>query len=174
MNIREQLKVELSKWNMVYVSEYVGDNPARFRELWELVFPENYPVSQRAAWALEGIVEQYHHMIKPYLVELLTRLPGIKHDAIKRHMMKILTYQEIPEEYLGNLIDLCFQWLEQNDLPVAVKVHSMQVIYNTIHKYPELREEFIAVLEEQMPRNSVGFKSRATRLIRALEKQDNS
>ncbi len=32
----------------------------------------------------------------------------------------------------------------------------------------QLKEEFTAVLEEQMPRNSAGFRSRAKRLIATL------
>jgi len=168
MNIKEQLEVELSRWNVDYVSGFVGDDPDRFRELWNIMFPENYPTSPRAAWAIEIIIEKYPHLLDPYLVQLLVTLPGIQHDGIKRHMMKILTYREIPEKYLGKLIDLCFEWIERNDLPVAVKVHSMQVIFNTMPKYPELKDEFIAVLEDQMPKNSVGFKSRAGRLIAAL------
>ena len=168
MKISEQLKVELSRWNVDYVSGFVGNDPDRFHELWNLVFPENYPISQRAAWAIDIIIEKYPDLIKPYLDQLLVILPEIQHNAIKRHMMKILTFQEIPEKYLGKIIDLCFEWIQENDMPVAVKVHSMQVIFNTMLKFPELKDEFVAVLEDQMPKNSVGFKSRATRLIASL------
>ena len=172
MNISEQLEVELSRWNVDYVSGFVGNDPDRFHELWNLLVPENYPTSQRAAWAIDIINEKYPNLLKLYLDQLFVILPKIQSDPIKRHMMKILTYHDIPEQHLGNLIDLCFEWILQNELPVAVKVHSMQVIFNTIPKYPELKEEFIAVLEDQMPKNSVGFKSRAGRLIAALNNQD--
>jgi hypothetical protein len=170
MDIRAQLEIELSRWNIDYVSNYVGNDPDRFHELWTIIFPENYPTSPRAAWAMEGIIVENPDMIRPYLEQLLTILPGIRHDGIKRHMMKILTFQQIPEKYLGNLIDLCFEWMQKAELPVAVKVHSMQVIFNTLHLYPELKDEFIAVVEDQVPKNSVGFKSRARRLIARLDK----
>jgi hypothetical protein len=168
MNIREQLKAELSKWNTDLVSEYVGEDRDRFHELWNLLFPEGYPISPRAAWAIESACGKHPHLLKPYMDELLKALSRVENHGIKRHMMKILTFQDIPEEYLGNLIDLCFLWIEDPDIPVAVKVHSMQIIYNAIQQFPELKAEFIAVVEDQIPKNSPGFKSRARRLIAKL------
>lgn len=168
MNIQEQLEVELSRWNTDLVSEYVGTDRERFNQLWKLMLPEKYPLSPRAAWVIESICLKHPFLIKPYLDELCYALPRIKNHGIKRHMMKILTFQEIPEKHLGNLIDLSFRWLQDADIPVAVKVHSMQIIYNTIRQYPELKDEFVAVMEEQIPRNSPGFRSRARRLIANL------
>lgn len=78
MIIKEQLEVELSRWNIDLVSEYVGEDRDRFRELWDLLFPENYPVSPRAAWAFESICVKFPHLLKPYLNRLLLALPGIK------------------------------------------------------------------------------------------------
>jgi hypothetical protein len=168
MNIREQLKAELSMWNTDLVSEHVGEDQDRFRELWNLLFPEEYPISPRAAWAIEAVCVKHPHLLKPYMDELLKALAGVENHGIKRHMMKILTFQEIPEERLGNLIDLCFLWIEDPDIPVAVKVHSMQIIFNTISQYPELKAEFVTVVEDQIPKNSSGFKSRARSLIGKL------
>jgi len=54
--------------------------------------------------------------------------------------------------------------------PVAVKVHAMQIIYNHTLIYPELKEELITVIEDQVENNSVGFKSRGMRIIRQLKK----
>ncbi len=168
MDIKKQLEAELSRWNMDLVAKYVAEDRNRFHELWNLMLPEQYPISPRAAWVIESLCENKPHLVKPYMDQLLNALPGINHHGIKRHMMKILTFQEIPEEHLGNLIDTCFRWIQDAEIPVAVKVHSMQIIYNAIQQYPELKEEFIAVLEDQVPRNSPGFKSRARRLIAKL------
>lgn len=169
MNIEAQLELELSRWNTDLVAAYIGRDPLRFRELWNQIFPEKYPASPRAAWVAEFCCIRYPDLLKPYLKELLSNLAEIRNDGIKRHMVKILTYQSIPEEYLGNLIDLCFTWLQVNELPVAVKVHCMQIIYNTIPHFPELKEEFIAVVEDQIPKNSAGFSSRAKRLFEGLK-----
>lgn len=82
----------------------------------------------------------------------------------------MLCRYEIPEEQQGVLIDLCFKYMVSELYPVAVKVHAMQIIYNHVLLYPELKEELVTVIEDQMANNSVGFKSRGQRILRQLEK----
>jgi hypothetical protein len=45
----------------------------------------------------------------------------------------------------------------------------MQIIFNHVLLYPELKGELIAVIEDQMNNNSVGFSSRARRLLKQME-----
>ena len=51
-----------------------------------------------------------------------------------------------------------------------MKAHAMQIIYNHVLLYPELKDELVTVLEDQMENNSAGFKSRGVRLIKQMEK----
>jgi hypothetical protein len=68
------------------------------------------------------------------------------------------------------LIDLCFGYLSSEIIPVAVKAHAMQIIYNHVLLYPELKDELVTILEDQIDNNTVGFLSRARRLIKQMEK----
>ncbi|UCG27214.1 MAG: hypothetical protein JSV24_09580 [Bacteroidales bacterium] len=168
MQIKEQLETEISRWNTDQVTWYIGRDPDRFLTLWDLIFPETYPVSPRAAWVAESCCIKYPHLLKPYLNDLISRLPGIRFHGIKRHMIKILTYQDIPEKYLGQLVDLCFAWIQASELPVSVKVHCMQVLYNILPQFPELEDEFIVVVNDQIPKNSAGFRTRAKKLLTGM------
>ncbi len=47
----------------------------------------------------------------------------------------------------------------------------MQIIYLHTLIYPELKDELVAVIEDQVDNNTVGFKSRGMRIIRQLEKR---
>jgi len=71
---------------------------------------------------------------------------------------------EIAEKYHGILLDICFEWLSAEDRTVAEKVYAMQIIANHLKLYPELINEFIEVLDDQTPKNSPGFASRAKRI----------
>ena len=82
----------------------------------------------------------------------------------------MLCRYDIPEKDQGVLIDLCFSYLVSEQYPVAVKAHAMQIIYQHVLLYPELKDELIAVLQDQELNNSVGFKSRGQRLIKQMEK----
>jgi hypothetical protein len=46
----------------------------------------------------------------------------------------------------------------------------MQIAYNHVLLYPELKDELVTILEDQIDNNSVGFLSRARRLIKQMEK----
>ena len=52
---------------------------------------------------------------------------------------------------------------------MAVKGHAMTIIYNHVLVYPELKEELSPILQDQMDNNTVGFASRARKLIKAME-----
>ena len=87
-----------------------------------------------------------------------------------RSLLRLLSRHDIPEDEQGLLIDLCFSYLVSELYPVAVKAHAMQIIYNHVLLYPELKDEFITVIEDQAKNNSVGFKARGNILIKQMEK----
>ena len=87
-----------------------------------------------------------------------------------RSFLRLLCRYDIEEDDQGMLIDLCFGYLVSELYPLAVKVHAMQLIYNHVLIYPELKNELITVIEDQEDNNSIGFKSRGRRIISQLEK----
>ena len=74
---------------------------------------------------------------------------------------------EIDEKYHGILLDVCFDWLVDESINVAEKVFSMQIIANHLTYYPELKNEFFEILEDQIPKNSPAFVSR----VKLIKKQ---
>ena len=82
----------------------------------------------------------------------------------------MLSRYKIDEEDQGLLIDLCFGYMVSELYPVAVKVHAMQIIYHHVLMYPELKEELVTVIRDQIVNDTVGFKSRGMRIIKQLEK----
>ncbi|GHN02752.1 hypothetical protein WSM22_42410 [Cytophagales bacterium WSM2-2] len=53
--------------------------------------------------------------------------------------------------------------------PVAVRVFSMTVLGNLAVKVPELRNELIPLIEDQMPYVSAGFVSRGRKVLKQLK-----
>ena len=94
-----------------------------------------------------------------------------KYDNQKRHFTKILSTRnlnELDEDHLGILIDRCFTWLEDPIYPTAVKMFSMQIIYNYIEAEPDLAPELIAIIENQYAESSPGFKNRGDKILKKL------
>ena len=152
----------------LYIRE-VGRSSGRFKSLLELSLYEKDPLAWRAAWILDGCDEKHPGQALPHLHEIIRQLPGIRSTGVIRSLLRMLSRYEIPGKDQGMLVDLCFGHMTSELYPVAIKVHAMQIIYNHVLLYPELKGELRTVIEDQIANNSAGFKSRGMRIIRHLE-----
>ncbi|HMK05536.1 MAG TPA: hypothetical protein VK489_15150 [Ferruginibacter sp.] len=73
---------------------------------------------------------------------------------------------EIPEKYHGEIMDICFKYLESPTEALAVKVFSMSVLGKLAKKYPEIMQELKLLIEDQLPRQTAGFRSRAKKILK--------
>lgn len=153
-----------------YIAE-VGASVQHFESLLEIALHDDDPLAWRAAWILDGSDEAFPGLAADYISTLVTKLPGIKSTGTLRSLLRLLCRYDIHENEQGVLIDLCFKYMVSEFYPVAVKVHAMQIIYNHVLIYPELKEELVTVIRDQVENNSVGFKSRGMRIINKLEGQ---
>ncbi len=143
---------------------------SHFNTLLQLALHEKEPVAWRASWILDGSDEKKSGLARKYIPKIVRALPGLESKGTLRSLLRLLARHDIPEEEQGLLIDLCFSYLVSEFYPVAVKAHAMQIIYNHVLLYPELKGEFITVIEDQAKNNSVGFKARGNILIKQMEK----
>ena len=174
MDLKGQILTENSKWNVDYITKEIGNDAETFRLLWSFLNTQAPPLSTRSAWVLESLSQKYPNLIEPYLKEIIERLPAVNNDTIKRHLVKILSFSILPEEYLGKLFDICLGFIESTKETVAVKVHSMQILYNISELEPELKPELIAIIENQSEKSSSGFKARGIMLLDKLIKETGS
>ena len=69
------------------------------------------------------------------------------------------------------MINTCFKFLESSTEALAVKVFSMTVLSNFAKQYPEIVPEIKIVIEDQLLHQSAGFKSRAKKVLKDLDKR---
>jgi hypothetical protein len=108
-----------------------------------------------------GLIEEH----VPALVQGLSRESS---DAVKRNMLAIIQEFAVPEALEGKLLDFCFTVLNDASEPVAIKVFSMNVIYNLTRKYPELQHELADSIQMQLPYGTPGFKNRGEKILKML------
>jgi len=176
MNFKDQLLAELSKRNTDYIASVVDNDKKLFKELIDLLISNEHLVSGRAGWVIETIWLKYPDMIEPYINELIDFLPKTNYDNQRRHCLKILStvnLRDIDEQRLGILIDRCFTWLEDPVYPTAVKMFSMQVIYNYVKIEPVIATELAAIIENQFEDATPGFKNRGEKVLKELYKLIN-
>jgi len=147
----------------------VGNNQARFNELFNLFLNGEYRVTQRAAWPLSYCVIKHPGFMHNNYQKLLSNLnkPNL-HDSIKRNTIRLLQAVDIPGEYEGAVMEICFNYLASPGEAVAIKAFSLTVLGNLAKKYPEIIPEVKLMIEEQLPHQSAAFKSRAKAFMKAF------
>ncbi len=171
MNIREEILKEKihSKNHATAIAEYACSSPKNFKELVQCFLDNEYRVSQRAAWSLSWGARKKPEMIAPYIKDLVNQL-GRKdvHNAIIRNSVRILETIEIPKKFHGEVMNQCFDLIENPKTPVAIKAFSLTTLFNLSKKYPEIKNELKTIIETLYDNESAAFKSRAKKILKDL------
>ena len=105
--------------------------------------------SQKSSFFINGVLDK-----------IIKELPNIKISGTRRTIAKVLMLHTIPAEQEGRVLDFCITMIETPKEPVAVKSNCMTIIFNLLPKYPELRNEIFAIIEDQIPHNTDALKGR--------------
>lgn len=170
MNLREAVIENYSKENCAAIVQWVGSSQQRFTELFNLFLSGEYRVTQMASWPLSYCVEAHPVFINTNFKKLLTHLhkPGL-HDSVKRNSMRLLQFVDIPEKYQGEVMNFCFQYLENPTEAVGIKAFSLTVLGNLAKRYPEIIPEVKLLIEDQLPHQTAAFKSRAKAFLQQFK-----
>lgn len=167
MDIRTEILKEHSKENSERIATWVGNNPERMRQLIDHFLHDEYRVVQRLSQVVGKIGDKNPELIQQYLDTLVHRMQedGLP-VAVKRNVVRVLQYVDIPEHLQGEVMNTCFDMLADPNETVAVRAFSMTVLDNMSKSYPEIRQELVAILEDQMEQGcSAGFRARAKKIL---------
>jgi hypothetical protein len=169
MDLVKEILKEHSKTQAGKIVKYVGKDAARFKTLVNVFKAGPYRITQRAAWPLSICVEFYPDLVKPHVKELLVEIskPGA-HNAVKRNIMRLLQYAELPRTFHGKIADLCFKYLTDNGEAIAVRVFAMTVLARIASHNPEISRELRMIIQDHLPFASPGYLSRAKKVLKTL------
>ena len=167
MDLRAEILKEHSRDQAMKIANWIGANPNRFRQFMHLFLDDGYRVVQRAAWPLSLVAEKHPELVIPYLPAIIKKMsePGV-HVAVKRNVVRILQFIDIPEELHGEVMNICFDLLGDQKETIAVRVFAMTVLANLAKTYPDIKPELRTMIEDELSHQpSAGFKARAKKLI---------
>ncbi|RYD79341.1 MAG: hypothetical protein EOP53_09810 [Sphingobacteriales bacterium] len=170
MNLREDILREHSRQQCDKIVAWVGKSKKRFAQLFYLFINDmEYRVVQRAAWPVSYCVETHPGLIQPHFGELVAKLqqPG-NHDAIKRNSARLLQHVAIPEQWQGEIMNICFDYIASPKEAVAIKAFSITVLGKMANNYPEIIPELKMIIEDQYAHQTAAFTSRAKKLFKDL------
>jgi hypothetical protein len=169
--LEELRKLSLSGYgraNANRIVDAISQKPDLYKDLFTLFLADEEPVSRRVVWGLDLYAEIHPEVLLPYLDSIVDHLPGFRHDALKRHSLRMLARSPLPGNNLGQLISYCFDVLISPTDPPAVKVHAMEILYRAAQNEPDLKKELIDTIEWRLAESSAGIRSRGEKILKKL------
>ena len=138
-----------------------------FQKLLDLTASTEALLAWRSAWILDLLLERNPEWIKNRLHLLVIPLTT-ENSSLQRHLTRILTRHEVPEVFLAKLINRCLVLIETSKA-VAVRVNSLQLLYNISLQVPDFKSELTLVIESyRLKGGSAGFINRLENISRKL------
>ncbi len=167
MNFYQILNQPYAKKALKNVVSEIISNADKLTEIIELFNHNNQHISNYAGWIISYIGEENPELLKKHLPLIIQKLESKENSqAMVRNIFRTLQFVEIPKKQEGFVLTKGFEFLNNNNSSIAVKVFSMSVLFNFSKKYPEIQNELKLSLENQMEHASAGFKCRATKILK--------
>ena len=148
-----------------------NEDPKVLDDLYVVVTGGIKQVSNRAAWFMNHVFDRNPELINAWIYTFLEFLENNEpEEGIIRSMIRPMQSAVIPEELKGRLAELCFNYLNNPQKSIAVRVFSMSVLENITKSYPEMAYELRVVIENHLPNGSAGFKNRGMKIIKRMDK----
>ncbi|NTV83550.1 MAG: hypothetical protein HGA23_04525 [Bacteroidales bacterium] len=149
------------------------ENPDSIRDMLDLCFLEKYPLSMRAARAVQLYCEKHPAAIYPFLDEAVEKtiqseIKGVRHNFLKI-FAEFIEINKISDP--GPLLNTCFEWLLNRNITPAIKIHSMGVIFKLGLKEPTLLQELAATIEIIMDESEISLKTCGRKMLKRISRQ---
>jgi len=168
------------------ISKIVLKDESLFKSLIEITFDYKNEVSVKAALVLEIVCEHRLDWIAyslPYFTENISLL---KNESAIRPASKIcnLIAQDINSKFdspikiiatqkqLEQIIETCFDWLNNEETKVASKAHAMEALYYLGLKNAWIHYELKMILERNISKESSAYETRGTKILTLMAKNN--
>ena len=107
---------------------------------------------------------------RPGLPALLPRhLPDgpapLVRDAVKRNIVRLLQYVEIPRRLAGKVYAHCVDLIDDAHEPVAVRAFALTVAARIAKSEPGLMNELRLIARKHLPHTTIAFQKRAREVL---------
>ena len=162
---------ENRNFNAKVLAQEILDNHLE-KELLIFSLEKDQLVGNRAIWVLNYCAEFDFERIKPFQVKLIEHLKHKKnHSGVIRSILRMFLNQPVPKKYESFMLDKCYQYIKNPSEAIAVRAFAMTIVFNISKPYPELINEFLAVLNHlNLPEESPGIKATARKMKRLIAK----
>jgi hypothetical protein len=149
----------------------VYEDPTLIQPLLEVSWSDEYPWCQRASRVLWICSLQDPQLLQPHVSKIINRMGLQKSESVRRNFLKLFydTDFKLSERDHSLLLDLCYDYLN-GPFSIAVRVYSMDVLYKLTREIPEIQRELYAIIENELPESSAGYKSHGIKIMKKIER----
>src|SRR5688572_13229585 len=162
--LSDSLKKDGSDKNLRAWAKYIVENNIALADLTGLLDSEK-PIPMRFSWLIGGLCELKPEVVFPAIPYFFSKRHAIQFPNFDRSLAKMFYLAGIPESLEGEAIDELFGWLMDANISVSTKHYALLALYNFTNKHPELRQELITVIEDQLDKNSAAWKKHAGKVL---------
>jgi len=125
---------------------------------------------------LDMLIEKRPKYLNDILDMYLNRALSESHESIKRCVSRTIYHQLKHNNKIYNkdqkslIITTMFDWLINQSL-VATRVNAIHVLYFLIDEDDWIKEQLIAIIEQQMLLQEASFLSRGKKILKLIQKQ---
>lgn len=148
MDYKEILKNNLSRIVIDNIALSVYDDIRNFQIVFDLIFDSDNKVAWRAAWACEKIIQKFPEFLDNEKKQQIVVLAlTTNHEGLQRLSLSILNSLPVLLPIPVDLLNSCFEWMNSDKKPIAVRAISLKLLVKFCKYEPELKPELIAYLE---------------------------
>jgi 8-oxo-dGTP diphosphatase len=170
-DLQDMINSMMSMQEAEWVAASALENPAVFNKLFEYSCSGDSKLAFRASWTLTKVGDKYPEIFDPYLHQLVEILPKVDNEGVERCFLRIISLssmEKIDEKHHGLLADYCFTALGSAESAIAIKVYSMEVLYNLSVIYPQLANELAVSVRLLMEDGSAAIVSRGNSVLKKI------
>lgn len=180
IELKTILAQAIGKEKVVYLSTLVAKHRISAKDLIDLTFDSDEKVSFRAAWILENVYIGRLDDFLPAASYFLERFAAQHNLSCRRHYGKILALmtkknapeaiKEVLENYnLDALVEIAFAWLIDEEVPVAIKSHMLNILANLSAKQDWIRDELLQTMDYLVDKESIAFFAKVKQIRKQLK-----
>lgn len=169
-DIVQRLETPISKVEVLVLSKRVDRlGPSVITELIKYLYPKDN-LSLRVSWLLENVIIPNKEWHTAFQNDLVKALIDSGNPMIRRNVAKTISKMDVSEKHHDELYAFSIDRISDSAEAVAVKVHCVSIAFQVVKVYPDLANEFKAVLENEFSRNSVAFAANVRKVLKRLDK----
>lgn len=173
------IKATLSKKAVDELAKIIAESEFSIKELIDLTFHKDEKIGFRASWILENIYIGHIERFIPHALYFLSKFSQQNNLSSRRHFGKILALmtakkallplKKIIEDYeTDGLVETVFSWLIDDNVPVAVKSHCLNILANLSTKHKWIKDELIETMDFLVDKESIAFYGKVKQIRKQL------